>query len=424
MKKYFSLFFILLMTAAAHAQTVGTTARELSQLSRHVARAAGESSFQMQMLHMAGLTGGKAFQFTKQLERQAQAALEQAYAASSNMHYPLKFPFGVVPVVDMKIGDKWQLVPYTIWGPNLEKNRDIALYMISEENLLFVRETKRLKEHVWPQLNSKIEQLEQAAANTPQVADPLHTVIENLPSAVNTLFVGELHGYPEIKQAVYRILKQLREQQPNRKIILFTEFLPKDFAWKGKIPSSFNEWHGDHSIVGFWNKNLRKLWDRASELGIPSIGLEPMRSCLNSSASFFQRDRKNVEKKKIDFDTSLTGMQYRNDNFVDLLQRYRKKYPDALFVVYTGAAHVEYHYFSSVSAQFELEKSFVLALLPSVERIAKKFHTREIFTIHTGHPIRDFTWAGNFPQKFQLFNKELAPIAGVDALIRLETPRE
>ena len=207
--------------------------------------------------------------------------------------------------------------------------------------------------------------------------------------------------------------------------ILFTEFLPKGFVWEGTVPSNF-KWYSDLKIAGFCDKNYRRLWNHAQELDIPSVGLEPVYSCLSSDlcASFVRGDSKRVKKKEITFDASLTGIKYRNENFVNTLQRYHKEYPDALFVVYAGAGHIEYHAFDSVSAQFEPEKTFVLDFHPSAKRIAKKLNISEAFAQEWGHPIRAFTKAGDFPQNFQLFDKELAPIAGVDALIRLEAPKE
>ena len=426
MKKLRGIFLsIFVGFTAAHAQTVGTTARELAQLSRQVARAAGESSFQMQMLRTAGLTGGQAFQFTQNLQHQAQMTLEQARAASGNIRYPLTLPKGVAPVVGMKIRDKWQLEPHLQRMPGLKKNRDIAPYLVSQENRLLTQEMERLEEHVWPQFLSKIDQLELAAATTPQVADPLRTIAEYLPSSVDMLFVGETHEFPEIQRTMPRLLALLREQQPNRKIILFTEFLPKGFVWEGKIDPHF-KWYTDFAIAGFWDKNYRTLWDHASQLDIPSVGLEPAHSCLEGDlcASFVRGDSERVKKKEITFDASLTGIKYRNENFLEVLRTYRRMNPDALFVVYAGSRHVGYNQFASVSAQFEPEKTFVLELLPSVKRIAKKLHTREAYAQELGHPIRDFIWTGDFPQNFQLFNKELAPIAGVDAFIRLETPKK
>ncbi len=423
MKKYISLFFILLMTAAAHAQTVGTTARELSQLSRQVARAAGESSFQMQMLHMAGLTGGQAFQLTQSLQRKAQAALEQARAASGNIRFPLTLPGEVTPVVDMKIRDKWQLKPHLQGMPNLKKTRDIAAYLISQENLLFVQEMKRLEQHVWPQIEANMKRLEQAAQNTPQPADPLRYVAQHLPLSVNTLFVGEMHGFGENSQAVHKLLVNLRQAQPNRPIILFTEFLPEYFRWKGKIPWKYNS---KNFLRYFWASGFdleykRTLWEAAREINITTVGLEPYQACLTDDAKL-KVDFPYKEDER--FNASLIGLQYRNEKFLEVLRAYRELNPNALFVVYTGAGHVEYHQFASVSTHFNPETTFVLGLVPSVERIAKKLHTKEDYAQECGHPIRNFTWTGEFPQNFQLFNKELAPIAGVDAFIRLEAPKE
>ena len=424
MKKYFSLFFILMMTAVTYAQTVGTTARELAQLSRQVARAAEESTLQMQMLRTAGVTGGQAFQLTKQLETNAQAALDLARTAKKRE--PLCYMSqGTYPVVDMNVKSKWAMRPYHRAMPDLKKAKNIALYAVAQENHLVAQEMKRLEEQVWKQIWDNMDRLEQAAANTPQVADPLRFVVENLPSSVNTLFVGEVHRFPEIQEAMHRLLTLLREQQPDRQIILLTEFLPKDFVWEGNIPANFKGF-SDYAVAGFFNKNKLELWKYARELNIPSVGLEPIQSCLSAELHpLFLLDNRFTKREKISLNESLSGMKYRNKNFVGVLQSVREKFPDALFVVYTGSAHVEYNAFDSVSSHFKPEKTFVLDIFPSVQRVAQKVGTSNLlFARNLGHPIRQYILEGDFPQNFQFFDKELAPIAGVDAFIRLETPKK
>ncbi len=400
MKKYFSLFFILLMTAAAHAQKLGP-ALETAQLARQVA-------------------SQSAAQLSQQLERGAQAALEQARAAKIET-YPY-ISHNIAPAVGVQVLSGWQVEPLYQDRPELKDVGDISLYLIRQENRLVAQEMERQKNHVWPQLGSNIKQLEQAAANTPQVADPLHYVVQHLSPSVNTLFVGELHGYPEIKQAMNRLLVQLRRQQPNRPIILFTEFLPKDFVWKEKN-SSF-KWQPGCRKVGLENNDFLAVWKQAQELNIPTVGLEPMRSCLDRRLCSFFLSVFNEDISPRSFNISSSGIKYRNEKFVETLQQYRENNPEALFVVYAGTSHVEYHKFSSVAAQFKPQETFVLSLSPSVKRLAQRLGEDKETAQYSYHPIRQFIQVGNFPQDFLYFDKGLAPIAGVDALIRLETPKE
>ena len=422
MKKYFSLFFILLMTAAAHAQTVGTTARELSQLSRQVARAAAKNTVYVPWEATLADTGVTSSEMTQHLKEMADQSLVMARTAERNIPYPYK-SFYTCPRIDMKIVEKWQLEQLHPDMPYLKRTKHLAPYFVSKENRLIEQEIERLKRDVWPQLEARLPELEQAAQNTPQPADPLRYVAQHLPLSVNTLFVGEMHGFEENSQAVYRLLRNLRQAQPNRPIILFTEFLPEYFRWKGKIPWKYNSknFFGGFWAGGFDFEYYRTLWEQAREINITTVGLEPYQACLTDDAKL-KVDSSHKQDER--FDSSLTGLQYRNEKFLEVLRAYRELNPNALFVVYTGAGHVEYHQFASVSTHFNPETTFVLKLVPSVERIAKKLNTKEDYAQECGHPIRNFTWIGEFPQKFQFFNKELAPIAGVDALIRLETPKE
>lgn len=53
------------------------------------------------------------------------------------------------------------------------------------------------------------------------------------------------------------------------------------------------------------------------------------------------------------------GMRVRNADWYQAIAEYRKEMPDALFIVYAGAAHLDYSYLSSLSRRFPREETFI-----------------------------------------------------------------
>ncbi len=439
-RRYFIFFSILLAMPAVHAQTVGTTALETAQLARRVERAAAAGkNFCIPWMDLVGDSGLYPFQITHQLKSEAKKALEQARAAHQTVKFPRKSHL-IYPQKDVLIGVPWQLTPLHEDRPYLEARKHLSLYFVNKENRLIVQEIERLKSDVWPQFRSKLVQLERAAAETPQMQDPLPSLIRGLSPQVNTLFVGEMHYFDELKHALIRLLTLLQTQQPGRKIILFTEFLPQDFEWEGKVPEDFTF---PFTIAGFNSKGLISVWDQALKQDIPVVGLEPKNMCLpDFIQSEFVVDHWCCALTNVD--TSLSGIQYRNEKFAETLQHYREKYPDALFVVYTGAAHSMYNKFASISARFKPEETFVLLLQPTRQRMREHFENenkemekslghplaaspeqqrKEIEEkIDNLHPLKAHYSVGDFPQAFIQFDKELAPVAGFDAFVRVQPP--
>ena len=421
MKKLRGIFLsILVGITTAPAQTVVATTSDLAQLSRQVARAAAKNTVYIPWEATLADTGLTSTEMTQHLKEMADQSLTMAKSAVENIPYPYRGPH-VHPRKGMEIVEKWQLEQLHPDMPYLKKTKHLASYFVSKENRLVEKEIERLKRDVWPQLEARLPELEQAAQNTPQPADPLRYVAQHLPLSVNTLFVGEMHGFEENSQAVHKLLVNLRQTQPNRPIILFTEFLPEYFIWKGKIPWKYNSknFFGGFWAGGFDFEYYRTLWEQARKINITTVGLEPYQACLVNDAKL-KVDSLCKEDER--FDASLIGLQYRNEKFLEVLRAYRELNPNALFVVYTGAGHIYYSAPFPITPQFKPQETSVIALLPSQQRISQVLKVNA--GINYGHPTRYRIQIGDFPQNFQLFNKELAPIAGVDALIRLETPKE
>ena len=233
----------------------------------------------------------------------------------------------------------------------LTNSAQTGKYLVARNNRLFVQEIRRTKQ-VLAQINENLPRMRQEAVETEQPADAVDWLANLLPPTTTQLFIGEIHGYPEIHQFVARLTQELRLKQPTRKIILFTEFLPENFKWTGQyphiseVPEIFSEYYS--------------VWRQALKAGIPTIGLE-LPAVMNSACHVRYLNKKGTLNKKMVWD-SLEGIRLRNEHWKKTLSAYRAQYPDALFIIYTGAAHCLYN--RSFTLASTEEQTFVSILYP------------------------------------------------------------
>ena len=148
-------------------------------------------------------------------------------------------------------------------------------------------------------------------------------------------------------------IPQLRALFPQREIILFTEFLPENFKWAGKpirgieFPNALREYF--------------PIWNVALEAQIQVIGLEAPDVLEGPCEVRYLNEKHNLRVDKIW--GSLEGLRIRNDRWQKTLAAYRRQYPDALFVVYSGVGHSLYN--GPFTLATPDSKTFVTAHYPS-----------------------------------------------------------
>ena len=114
------------------------------------------------------------------------------------------------------------LYPHAIF---LTTQKQLASYFTAKNNLAAENMYAKLQE-AQRQIILNLEDL-QAHKITPQHPKEQDTawLAQQIPSSTNYFFIGETHYYPEIQEAVADLLHKVRSQFPERKILLFTEFL-------------------------------------------------------------------------------------------------------------------------------------------------------------------------------------------------------
>jgi len=295
--------------------------------------------------------------------------------------------------------------------PFLTSRHQTADYMVAQSNRLFIREVARMRQ-LWNELDKHLDELKQAAANTPQPADPIAWLARQIPADTSILFVGEMHGYGEIHEATAQLLGSLRQRHPTRRIVLLTEFLTEDFHYTADVPTD-----------ALHLPDFEGVWQEALSQHIEVIGLEPMH-VMNDTCEMKYRSRDNGKMKTAPQWAHLEGVRLRNEAWVRTLEKYRAQDPEALFVVYSGAAHSMYNFPFTLSTALTKEVPFVATFYPeTVFYLATNnwlISSLENAFIPLEEPLERMTHPDAFPQQTIHFqDPHLAKLAGFNVRVKL-----
>lgn len=291
---------------------------------------------------------------SRQISRQLEQRLTRTYLQAKQAQLALSSDHRMImgePI--QKVYSSWELNPKELY-PNqsfLKNSVQTGDYLAARNNRLFLREIERVQK-VWAQIDANLPRLKEEAANTPQPQDPVAWLSQIIPPQTTQLFIGEAHGFNEIHQAVSTLVQNLQTRFPQRKILVFTEFLPEGITWSKKPDLS--------KIPDYLHKHF-SIWDDLLEANISVIGLEMPSAVTDDCVVRYLNDEGALRRQTVW--ASLEGVRLRNERWQKTLAKYREQFPDALFIVYTGADHVMYNRPFTLAAQ-KKEKPFVSVLYP------------------------------------------------------------
>ncbi len=194
-------------------------------------------------------------------------------------------------------------------------------------------------------------------------------MLQRVPPDADYLLLGEEHNQPVIQALLIRFLRQYKAQNPERKIFLLTEFLPAGAAKKLPLQKMQTA-----------DPDYAHLLLAAQKLGINVRGLEPRFVFYSESGTV-------VESTLLEHEEDATlvatfampeGVRLRNQAWLQEIQTLRKRYPDALFIIYAGEMHVNYQSSQSVGSRLPKEKTFVISLLTREADEETPFHALDL----------------------------------------------
>lgn len=338
----------------------------------------------------------------------AQKAMEQTNARPL-LGGPIKHRKGLTDISLLRAKRIYPNNPelqHPVLGPQLAQ----AFFLI-KNNELFIEHLQEVEFSFWPRFMDASRRFYEEAENFTQPKNILEWTAEQIPAEVTNLFIGEVHYQHEIPQFVSELLPQIRDQvrkqNPNRKIFLFTEFLPDSKT-------------ANQNVVDLFFEDLQKhyyypVWEMAQELEIQVIGLES--SKVQNIYPVSMSDA-HGEIYQIPAGATLEGVHLRNEHWLEIMQQYRAENPDALFVFYTGSGHSFYNYPCSLTKNLPKENTFMLEL--TMQEIVS-----EGTTYYKTDNLELMNPALSFPQPvLKWSDPELVELSGFDVRIKLpSTPK-
>lgn len=281
-----------------------------------------------------------------------------------------------------------------------------ANYMLASQNRRVAAQILRAEKR-WQELEHNLYTLYQAQNPVYDSQENfVQILLRQIPQDTQYILLGEGHD-PIVHGYISRFLSELRAQQPEREIILFTESLPETMYLEPAGP------HAEANFIKINNQlhEHQDVFSAASRANIPVIGLEPEFVSENKDVLFADIPSKN---SKLLWET-LEGMAIRNERWLQHIEEQRKAHPQALFVIYAGAMHLAYQQPYSIGDALAPAPTYTALLLPY--RIAKANHKNlpSISPYDAQCIERDIP-----PSRFITFDKPYAEQVGFDARIFLE----
>lgn len=181
------------------------------------------------------------------------------------------------------------------------------------------------------------------------------------------IFIGEIHNYPAVQYAVGELITRLARQVPQRRVVVFTEFLdlpawnpaPRDTRatyYRRIIPQELlpKSPTNDDKFLQY----APQLFLRLKKLG---VDIYPLEDTVQQQVL--------ARESGMDEDLSLLTLTQRNKTWARVLESkmadIRRTDPDALFVVYGGLAHTSWLMPASLPKFFAAEQPAVVEITQS-----------------------------------------------------------
>ena len=426
MKKFLLLFIssCLLSVSLGAQALVETGVKSVADvaLNNSMRRAA---AINIPLLPKVADTGLYSFQISKILNSRVWDSFKQACSLQATISecHDLIYGYPVYAFDAQRPFSPRELYPQLNF---LRTSKQAQNYMLARNNRMFVQEITRMSQTVWPNLDQNLSTLKQTEQQLTQPLDPIGWMAQQvLAKKKNLLFIGEVHEFPEIQKSILQFLTSLRELAPTRPIIVLTEFLPEGHEWQ--LAEQFllpgeRKYFLQHNVPRYLQEDYRFIWDSLALQDIRVVGLEQRRVLKDGSK--IRHITRDEDFGRQEIWTTFEGMRIRNEVWQITIEKYRKENPEALLVVYTGAAHSLYNVPFSIVNGYE-EDAFVLAFYPARRVLIKTddvYHRPVAATTSLTDPLERLTnFTQSFPQPLLFFDRpDLAHIAGFDGRIKVE----
>lgn len=181
--------------------------------------------------------------------------------------------------------------------------------------------------------------------------------VPSIPASAKYIFLGEVHREKKIQQLFLDVILKYRKQHPNKQIIVLTEFQYD----KGLSSTPFEE---EERL-----EDYKAFFDQLSWYLVPFAGLEE-KIITADERQFISFNGSSVPQQ-----ATWEGVRLRNAHWARRIQAWAKKYPQAVFFIYAGNAHLDYQMPFSVARKFPQSETFVFSVYQQWHAPRYLFHT-------------------------------------------------
>ena len=160
-----------------------------------------------------------------------------------------------------------------------------------------------------------------------------------IPPQARYVFMGEYHNHYQLTRKLQQTIVAYKRLYPEKQVIVLSEFAADSYPHFWKL-------YFGHPLYT----------DFLVDAGLPVAGLE------KEPVNGLKRVARELE---MPVERTLPGLQARNNHWAARIRAWRKKYPDAVFFIHTGNAHIGYHEPSSVARTTPQKETFVMQFLPA-----------------------------------------------------------
>ena len=313
----------------------------------------------------------------------------------------------IVPGVGNRIAPRLKADSREFYPENafLSNSQQVTNYFIASNN----RHTKSWHNTQQQYINIIQQNLDELQKGRKSIleGEEVNWIVSQIPQETTCLFLGEFHGFLDVRFTVADLLKTLKAKNPNRPVVLLTEFLPEREVF-GK------------TTMGLNSPEFLPVWAEADAANIPVIGLEPdfvlnnAESHLREKVSWLNFDKGNI------WGTD-EGVRIRNTRWASFITTLRQtmsqthpELSNALFIVYAGAGHTEYNAPFSLANMLPEEKIYSVTFFPTT--VNSKLQTWDFDEATNGLFLQE--------KALQFKNRDLAKLAGFDIRLRIKPVRK
>lgn len=295
----------------------------------------------------------------------------------------------------------------------LKNNEDFITAEHNRKYILYANTILARNPHV-PEILNRVK----ATAVSPTATETsAEWLAKQIPASTDVLCVGMgFYHNPSTIDGFSDFLTALRQQMPEREIILLSSYLEDGVVWTTKLDASITE-------SRYYRKGYEPLWQNAYYHDISIIGMKRSDIFRQFTGNMQGNDGSGIPFNR-PWEFSLEASAMEGKMFQEKLQAVREKHPDALIILHTGLEQGSLNFPFSVAKRLEgVEKNLYVASITSKTVLQNQyiaFPGEEHLQLTTRSTLFEQMYPQAHLPNEGAVSRTLAKDVGADAWIKIE----